>query len=584
MIPDDAFTKIPVGGLQRTGSEAKILFDKNLFGNFLRVVVRKSATETNATQLTIPITESVNKGDVLDAAIMIRGAETGTKAPARLEFLFERTLDPWTKSVTQELVSSKDPIKWKWLHIPFVAAESYQPGQAMVSIRFATQRQTVDIGCVSVENRRHESTIEFLRELAVESDHIGKVVVDVNKSIVRQTLMGFGGDFCQPRYGSTEPMDVVGRYALDHLNVVHARIGFPLNYWVPEPNQYRDDAQAHAAILALKEMNRRHIPTVLTIWEGPGWMLGGKPEQSGRELEPQKYQVCIDSILRFMKTAKEKYGATADYFSFNEPDYGVNFKFTSKTLGDFIRLAGPQFKAAGFKTKFIVGDTAGGSTYRDYAYPLLTDKSISAYLGPLGFHCWDGLTASEASYKAIAALGRQFHKPVWCLEAGHDSGLWQADNPWGTWENALRTAMVYERTLRLTEATLMDYWTYQDNYPIVNKVGPKPYPVFGVIKQMENVCAPGSHVVATQVSSDDVQALVTMGPGKTRFAGMIINPKGSGTVVVRGLPVGAMVQVVLSDKSAQGKKVTSAFVSKEGTITLSVPARSVVTFAKIVRG
>ena len=31
------------------------------------------------------------------------------------------------------------------------------------------------------------------------------------------------------------------------------------------------------------------------------------------------------TIAQFLVTARDKYGATVEYFSFNEPDYGVNF-------------------------------------------------------------------------------------------------------------------------------------------------------------------------------------------------------------------------------------------------------------------
>ena len=103
--------------------------------------------------------------------------------------------------------------------------------------------------------------------------------------------------------------------------------------------------------------------------------------------------------------------------------------------------------------------------------PLLEDPSIAPYLGPIAFHCWDVLSASDASYTAIADLGKRFKKPVWCLEAGHDAQLWQMKDPWATWDNALRTAMAYEKTIRLSGATVMDYWTLQDNYPVVDNSG-----------------------------------------------------------------------------------------------------------------
>jgi len=585
VIASDAHLTTSVGGLEQTNANANVVETTGQgFSKAIRVTIRKDAIESNATQLTMPISRSVAKGDVLMASFYIRGSAASGPTPAHIVFLFERTESPWTKSVTQDATSAKAPGLWRHVFVPFQASESYEPKEAMVSLRFAVQPQTVELGGLSVLDYGQKGDLDALVEYATGQDPVGKVSAKVDFAAARQRLLGFGGDFCQPRYGSVEPMDVVGRYALDHLHVVHARIGLPLNYWTPRPGEYRDDAQAHAALLALQDMTRRHIPTVLSVWEGPLWMLGGNPEQSGRKLDPSKYDICVDAIVRFLTTARDKYGAKVDNFSFNEPDYGVNFSFTSKTMADFIRTAGPKFKAAGLTTKFIIGDTTGGSPLVRFVSPLLKDPSVAPYLGPLGFHCWDGLGASEASYEAIAALGKAYNKPVWCLEAGFDSGLWQAPSPWATWDNGLRTGLVYARTLQLSGASLMDYWTYQDNYPIVNKEGPRPYPVFFVIKQMEQVCLPGAHVVDSRVSNENLQVLVTAGPDRGRFSALIVNPKGSGSVTLSGLPANADVQVIASDKASQGRSLGSLKVSVSGSLTLELPSRSVITLLGTSRG
>ncbi|MDR3690098.1 MAG: hypothetical protein P4L46_12010 [Fimbriimonas sp.] len=579
IIAANAHLTTPVGGLDRTDAQASTVdVEGHGFVKALRVVVRKNAEESNATQLTMLIERPVKQGDVMLGEFWIRGAAANGRSPAGIGFLFERTVDPWTKSVSQNAFGATDPSVWRHIIVPFQSAESYAVGGAMVSLRFAIQPQTVEIGGLRVVDYGNSRSLDDLIDYATAQSPLGKVRVDVDFSSQRQTMMGFGGDFCQPRYGYSEAMDVVGQYTLDHLHVVHARVGFPLNNWTPQPGEYRDDAQAHAALLALQEMSRRHIPTVLTVWEGPQWMLGGQPEQMGRILAPAKYVQCIDAIVRYLVLARDKYNASVDYFSFNEPDYGVNFRFTSKTIGDFIRQAGPKFTQAGLKTKFIVGDTTGGAPYSAYATPLLTDESIAPYLGPLGFHCWDGLGASEDSYRSIADLGSKFHKPIWCLEAGWDSGLWQAPNPWGTWNNALQTAMVYARTINLTGASLMDYWTYQDNYPIVDKAGPKPYPVFNAIQQMEPICKKGAKVVVTRSSDSDVQALVTVGPGRGRFSGLIVNPKGPGTMILSGLPHNARVEVRLSDKNIQQRLLPPLKVGNDGRLSLSVGSRTILTF------
>ncbi|HEY0866481.1 MAG TPA: hypothetical protein VGE01_03835 [Fimbriimonas sp.] len=579
VLPPDEHLRATVSGLERTDAARKVVpVAGKAFARALQVTVRRHNAETNATQLSMPVSTPVRQGDVLLATFWLRGSAAAGKTPARVEFLFERTENPWTKSVTHPASSARDPKVWRKVLVPFRSAETYKAREAMVSLRFAFQPQTVEIGGLSVVNYGRSRSLDSLVDYAIAQNPVGRTQVSVNLNATKQTMMGFGGNFCQPRYGATEPMDAVGRYVLGHLDVVHARIGLPLNNWNPEPGVFKDDAQARASLLALKQMAERKIPTVASIWEGPIWMLGGQREQSGRTLPPDRYDECIDAVARYLVLARDKYGANVQYFSFNEPDYGVNFKFTPKQMADFVRQAGPEFARRGLKTKFLVGDTANGSNFYDYAEPLLEDKSIAPYLGPLAFHSWDALGASDLAYTRIAELGRKHGKPVWCLEAGHDAALWQSPNPWESWDNALRTALAYERTLRLTGASLMDYWTYQDNYPLVNKAGNRPFPVFHVMRQMERVFPRGSKIAVARSAHDELQAIASKRVGG-RFAVLLINPVGAGRATLTGLPPGAKVTVATSDRTAQNRN-SAAVVNRAGRLDVVVPTRSVVSVVR----
>ena len=586
VIAPDALLTTPVGGLERTAARSEVFSVDGLpFKKALRVVIGRDAPDTNATQLTIVNTARVERGDVMLASFHIRGQATAGKStsdrktgvsPAQVMFLFERATSPWTKSASYSATAPTAPDRWRPVHVPFRAAESYAPGQAMVSLRFAFGPQTVEIGGLDVRNFGKSRTLEDVIGMASADSPIGTVNIGLVLSRKAQTMVGFGGNFCQPRYGSTEPMDAVGRFNLERLTVAHARVGIPLNWWAPEPGVYKDEAQAHASFLLMQDLSRRRIPIVGSVWEGPAWMLGGSREQMGRTLQPDKYDACIEAIGQYLVTARDRYGVTVEHFSFNEPDIGVNFKFTSAQMAAFIGRAGPRFRALGLKTTFLVGDTANGMATVDYCRPLLTDKALAPYLGPVAFHCWDALSAPDKQYAAIAELGRQFRKPVWCLEAGHDAQLWQQPDPWQSWENALRTALAYERTLRLTGATIMDYWTYQDNYPLVSKDGKTPYPVFHVMAQMENVFRRGSTVIGCTTDNEEVRALATVGPAEGQRALLLVNPSGPGKTVVRGFRAGAAVRMETSVSSAQRRAVT-AKVGANGTLSVDVPARSVVT-------
>lgn len=582
ILKSDALLTTPVGGLENTRSAVRVQpVTGQPFSSALRVTIGGSSQESNATQLTMRNSEPIKKGDVLLATFSVRGASADGKSPAQIMFLFERTVDPWTKSVSLGVTAAKQAEVWKHVVVPFACAEDYAPGEVMTSIRFAFGPQTVEIGGLSVVNFGKAKTLASLQEAAIEQSPLGSVSAVVRQQVLRQKIVGFGGNFCQPRYGSSEPMDLVGKYNLDHLAVAHARIGIPLNNWTPEKGVYRDDAQAHAALLQMQEMKRRKIPFVGSVWEGPLWMLGGRTEQSGRKLSPEHVPDCIEALARFIVTARDKYDAEPEYISFNEPDYGVNFLFSSQDMAAFIRQAGPYFKKLGIKTKFMIGDTTGGMPFVRYARPLLEDPTLAPYLGPLAFHCWDVLGTADARYAEIAALGQEFHKPVWCTEAGHDSALWSTPNPWGGWENAIRTALAYEKTLRLSGAVLMDYWTYQNNYPIVDPKQGTPYPVFDVIRQMAEALPADSIIVIASIGSEDLRVLASAGPLAGQFGVLLINPVGKGQVTVSGLPSEA--PIVLEIRSADGKLVRAKTnTDAKGAITIALPSRSVVTVVTVV--
>src|SRR5579862_3891241 len=152
VLAGDALLVTPVGGLERTQATANVVQASGVPSRqALRVTVRANAVETNATQLTMPITSPVAVGDVMLASFYVRGS-TPAGSPGQVEVLFERVVDPWTKSVTHDVSTSGNAGTWKRVFVPFTAAESYRPGEAMVSIRFAFGLQTVEIAGLRVED------------------------------------------------------------------------------------------------------------------------------------------------------------------------------------------------------------------------------------------------------------------------------------------------------------------------------------------------------------------------------------------------------------------------------------------------
>jgi O-glycosyl hydrolase len=579
VVTEGALTKTPIYGLDATRATSQVVsVTGKPFAQAVSVTIRAASAETNATQLCVPVSTAVGKGDAMLASFYVRGQAADGTDQANLAFLFERSLPPWRGSISQGVSTPRDPNAWKHVVIPFTAAEDYPLGQAQASLRFAFGPQTIEVGGLSVVDFGSTVTPEALASAAAERNPLGAVSVKVNRADVRQTLLGLGGDFCQPRYGSTTAMDPVGNYILAHLNVAQARVGIPLNTWAPQRGVYQDIGSAHAALLQMQMLAERHIPIIGTVWEGPAWMLPGQPEQSGRTLAPENYTDCIEAIAQFLVTARDKYGVTVADFSFNEANYGVNFLFTPGQISAFIEQAGPRFRSLGLKTKFLVGDTTGGMPFADYVRPILADQAAAPYLGALAFHCWDALSAPDDSYRAIAAIGRESNKPVWCTEGGYDAGLWQQPDPWGSWTNGLNTARAYVKTLRLSGAATVDYWTYQNNYQIVSSDGSTPYPIYYVISQMEDALPSGARVVATECDNDDVETLATVGPAPGQFSILLVNQDGAGTVTLSGLSEGSRIAVIVSDVNAQGHAVSlPSRISQSGNLSLEIPHRCVIS-------
>jgi hypothetical protein len=577
LLAPDALFGQPVGGLGQTGSTASTADVAGMpFRKALRVTLARSAAESNATQLCVPVAAPVRRGDVAILSLYLRG-RTAAGKPAKVEALFERSRSPWTKSLTRGASAARQAGSWRRIAAPFQVAEDTDAGDAMVSIRLALGAQTVELADLQVTNYGKTRTLEEVTALAMAANPLGDAPIRVRRSDRRQVMVGLGGNFCQPRYGRVEPMDAVGEHNLRGLQVAHARVGLPLNHWMPERGRELHGGPALAALEQLQRLSKLKVPIVASVWEGPQWLLGGSREQSGRVLPRDKYTDCIEAIASFLVAARDQYGVTVDYLSFNEPDYGVNFKFKPAEMAEFIRLAGKLFSLLELKTRFVVADTANGTAFPAYAGALLADKGIAPYLGPLAFHCWDVLSAPDETYAAIGEVGRRSGKPVWCLEAGHDAALWEKPSPWVSWDNGLLTALAYAKTVALTRASVMDYWTYQDNYPLASSDGKQAYPVFHVIRQMEEVLGAGRTIVGTEAEADDLRVTASVGKGGD-VALLVVNPIGPGRGLLTGLPAGAAVRVTVSDSRSQRRPQPGVRrTSPHGALTVPLPGRSVVT-------
>jgi hypothetical protein len=579
VLAADALFSTTVGGLERTeATREEVRVTGQPFDRALRVVLKKAGQDSNATQISLRTTAPVAQGDALMASFWIRGtAPEG--GGANVIVMFEKSGDPWTKSVTQRVNASADGETWRRVVVPFTSAETYGADGAMLSIRLATKAQTVEIGGLSVVNLGKTKSRDDLLETAAKLSPLGAVTVAIDRTKTRQTMEGIGGNFAKGRFGMSEMNDPVGRYTLENLNVTHARIGIPLQFGVDAPGgKYKDEGPNHGTFLLMQEIAKRKIPMVVSAWDAPKWMLSNPDRDAQRLIPRERWPDAIEALTQFLVIARDKYGANPEYISFNEADGGYQIKFTSQEIADFMKMAAPKFAAQNLKIKWLVGDTSNGRALVRYARPLLEDKSLAPLLGPISFHSWDALTTSDADYAAIAALGKEFNKPVWCLEMGYDAQLWRVQPPvWDTWDNGMKLAEAYWKTVAIAEASVLDYWEYQDDYPLVDGGAGKPYPVFHVVKQFTETLPPGTRVMESRSNNESLMALAgtdSKTPG--RFSALLINTGGEGTATLTGLPAGAKVTLTRTSRTEQRATVPGTFtVGQDGKLVIPITPRSV---------
>jgi hypothetical protein len=580
VLASNAHLSASVGGQDKGVTQETISVTGQPFAKAVRVILTKPAKETNETQMLLMTSAPVSAGDTLVADLYLRGSFADGKQPARAILMFEKTQSPWTKSTTQAVGAGVNGA-WKRVVVPFTASESYKAGEAMLSLRLALGAQTIEIGGVTLTNYGKTQNRDALLNLAAEATPLGNAQVSVNMGQVRQTMVGLGGNYCKGRFGQTEPNDAVGRYTLENLNVAHARVGIPLERWTPTSGgQYKDEGPVHGTFELMRQMSAKNIPLVASIWEAPDYMVANPQDKTAKRIKREQWGECIEAITQWLVTARDKYHAPVQYVSFNEADGGYNIKFTSAEIAEFMRRAIPRFERAGLKTKWLVGDTANGKALVAYATPLLEDKDLEAYLGPISFHSWDALNASDTDYMAIAQLGRRFRRPVLCLEMGYDPQLWQASPPvWDTWENGLKLAQAYHKAIHFAESTVVDYWEYQADYPLVGgKDGNEPYPAFFAVKQFATALPPGAQVVQTSTVGEGVMALAAKNPKAKTFSVVLLNTTGAGSVTLSGLPKNKPVTITRTSAHEQMKAVpTTLTTDNKGSVTVPAATRSLTT-------
>jgi O-glycosyl hydrolase len=408
--------------------------------------------------------------------------------------------------------------------------------------------------------------------------------VEVRENILYQRIEGIGGNYAFSQSGSS-----VGQYTLTNLNPRHARVEMDLTEWEPNNDDgnpsgfnwsaFQDRGKTNTNFLQLQDFRNRGIPAVASIWNVPHWMVQNPEAENDRVVPQSMYDEAIESIAAYLIHARDRYGVTIPYISFNEVEIGWRVVFSSSDMADFIKKAGARFAELGLSVKWLTGDVGHADALVDYALPILQDADARQHLGPISVHTWyPEYYGSDTVYRDIYDLAKQYGLPVWVEEVGIDPEGWNIPGYTTGWDYAFDLARLYYRLIKFMGASVMDYWEYGNDYPLVNSSSLTPYPAFYVVKQIAEHLPPGTDIV--EATSDNPNILVISGKNDAtgNFMVQVINDGSSPeTVTFLSLPNSNL----SLQRTSDGENMINAgnHTPSNGTLTLTLPARSISTLS-----
>lgn len=382
------------------------------------------------------------------------------------------------------------------------------------------------------------------QKIAEEPLRTARVLID--RKATRQVITGFGGNFAIARFGDRDAHDAVGGYVLQNMPIGHARIGIPLKTFIKASGDNYD--AGHTSIKdvfrLMETLRDRKIALVASVWDVPDHCVTNPEATTDRQIAPDKRDKVIAAMAEWLRLGRERHGLTVPYVSFHHPEGGGLLSLSPEDMRYFITRGGAAFEKLGVPTKWILGDTGSGESLSPYVTTIMADKSVVPYLGPVAFHGWDSLSASDDTYRLVAKTARLYRKPVWCLETGYDPQL--ESSVWDSWDHALKLAQSYARCLTLAEASVMDYWQFQNDLPLINDSSVQEnenkaelFPAFHILKLFAETFIADTQMLAAKVVGEGIYAVLGVESESAKLRLLLVNTGGAVAVDVSGGQPGA---------------------------------------------
>jgi hypothetical protein len=381
-------------------------------------------------------------------------------------------------------------------------------------------------------------------------------------------------------------------YNLANLPVAWGRFDLFWAEWHPEesldPLAVARAGQLHPKIAdameTARELARRRIPIIVSAWVPPKWARASSQPAGlrGTALNLEKLDRICSSLASYLVFLKEHAGVEARFFSFNEPETGVEVRQTAAEHVQFIKLMGPELAKRGLTTRQLLGDTAHGtSAALDYIRPALADAATHPYLGAIAFHTWRGCTAESLPGWADAA--RQLGVPLMVTESGPDAHMHEYPGvrlePWFQ----LQEIELYVRTCALGQPSTIMEWQFTTDYSVLRgggvygEAGPlKPTQRFWNLKQL-GLTPPGAFALPISATRPEITCAAFGDLANGQFILHIVNQGGKRPAVLAGLPKTLVALRRFTTDAKRGMEETKAIKASDGKTQLVLPEASYTT-------
>lgn len=399
-------------------------------------------------------------------------------------------------------------------------------------------------------------------------------LVQIDLAKVHQTIVGFGA-----ACGWTTP--TMDDPLADACFTLDKGIGLTLLRMTITPNGTSLEMET------AKQAIKRGVSVWAAPWSPPAEWKDNHDVNNGGHLLPEHRQDWADRLASFAKNAAAEGVPLIGISPQNEPGYvpepplsWETCEYTPEALTEFIRdYLGPTFIKQDLNLSIIAPETGGWDTFDKYVNVLISDPKAMAFKVIVATHSYSG---TAHLLESVQGSGHQ----VWQTEYSDQSGhMWKAPV-----DNGMNSALLIARQIH---ADLVDgnisawhHWTINPLDSTTNDGltdGRNFTKRAWVLGNWSRFVRPGFvRIEATPLPRKGVLVSAFNDPKTSRLIIVLVNSRNHDLQqhlsVVNGKSPATYTVWTTSDELAL-EQTGSLSVSRDGTLTATLPARSVTTLA-----